>query len=178
MSGNRTSMLRLLVFGLLLAGSGSASASGVALTSNKLVHGFDSITNGNQVAAYIAGLRLQLSPDRQLVVVSGTHGICPTGEPDKSQGCNEIRFLKEDYQLFHVNDARYVQVVDYHSLPRWAEFLNQHSNDYVVLAWCFSACWKGAPFYKVDYCPRDNTAGAPSKRVACPGPSPGTPQNP
>lgn len=155
----------------------SLNASGLALDGNNLVHAFDSRTSKQQVETYITNLHLILSQERQLVVVSGTHGICPTGNPDKSQGCAEFNFLKEDYDLFHVVNSSYIQVVNYHNIKNWADFLNQHSNGYVVLAWCYSACWKEAPFYKVDYCPRDHSV-APSVRVACNGPHTGTPQNP
>lgn len=153
-----------------------AYASGLALDSHSLVHGFDSITSHTQVVNYINGLGLALAQERQLIVVSGTHGICPTGAPDKSQGCREIQFLRQDFALFQ-QYGTYVQVVDYHNINNWADFRNQHSNDYLVLAWCYSACWSGAPFYKAGYCPRDNSV-VPSVRVPCDGPLPGTPQNP
>lgn len=165
----------LVVLWLLGFWSELANASGIALDKNKLVHGFDSMTDKNQVEAYIKSLKLNLSQGRQLIVVSGTHGICPTGAPDKSQGCADINFLKEDYALFGVIQTSYIQVVNYHDIKNWSAFINQHSNDYIVLAWCYSACSKLAPFYKVDYCPRNLS---PSARVSCPGPSPGSPQNP
>ncbi|NET24924.1 hypothetical protein [Okeania sp. SIO1I7] len=123
-----------------------ASAAGVALGPNGLVYGFNAPTNAQEVEDYISGLNLDLSQDRQLVVVSGTHGTA-TGAPDKSVGCAEIDFLKEDYKLFHVNNTSYVQVVNYHNIKEWNDFLNKHSNDYIVLAWCNSAYWKGAPFH-------------------------------
>lgn len=147
-----------------------AYASGLALDKNRLVHGFDSITNHNQVVRYIDSLGLALSQDRQLAVVSGTHGICPNGQPDKSQGCREISFRKEDFALFQ-RYGTYVQVVDYHNIRNWADFVNQHSNDYLVLAWCYSACWKGTPFYKAGYCPRDNSV-IPSVKITCDVPFP------
>jgi hypothetical protein len=145
MQRKNASVLCLLTFLTLVAGNNVANATGVSLTP--LVHGFDSPTDAGEVSTYIAGLNLQLTGDRQLVIVSGTHGICPTGAPDKSAGCRALQFVKEDYRNFHVNDAKYVQAVDFHSIKLWSDFMNKHSNDYIILAWCCSACWKGAPHY-------------------------------
>jgi hypothetical protein len=165
-----------VVLWMFIFGSESVNASGLALGKNNLIHGFDSITNAKQVETYITNLQLHLNQDRQLIVVSGTHGLCTTGAPDKSQGCGAISFRKEDYQLFDINDTSYVQVVDYHGITNWADFRNKHSNDYIVLAWCYSACWKGnSDVYKNNYCPQNHKL---NRQVACIGPLPGTPENP
>lgn len=80
-----TPVLCLLIFLALFAGNNVANAAGVDLTA--FVRGFDSPTDAVEVSNYIRDQHFQLSPDRQLIIVSGTHGICPIGAPDKIAGC-------------------------------------------------------------------------------------------